>query len=98
MSLYERIRGGDESIKKIEVWPLLNDLSLMLDGYTTMNDIVERHSLSAEEASELNTIFTASQSRGRGRLNDFHETWHTLIGIERGVLTESQALERFGVT
>lgn len=103
MSLFSRLQNGDPDAghAKIAVWGLLNDMSLLLDGDCVFADIVSRHSLSAAESTELSSVLTAVQTQiagGATRQDVFHTAWHTLVAVERGVITEARAYQRLGVT
>lgn len=103
MSLFSRLQNGDPDAghAKIAVWGLLNDMSLLLDGDCVFADIVSRHVLSSDEQAELLSVLTAVQTQitdGTTRQDVFHTAWHTLVAVERGVISESRAYERLGVS
>lgn len=53
MSLFERIRGGDEAIEKIAIWPFINYFTFVMDGEKTIADMAAEFELSADEQLEL---------------------------------------------
>ena len=58
MSLYDRIRGGDESVEKIPIWPFINYFTFVMDGEKTVADMAEEFNLSAAEQVELGAYLT----------------------------------------
>lgn len=95
-TLYDRIRNSanvDGQIpleeRKIPVWPFVNDTWLIYEGLATVDEVAARWDLDAGQTAELNAYLAASQkrlSRGKPRINQFHELWHLGIAAERGVI------------
>ena len=53
MGLYQRIAGGDESVAKIPIWPLINSFGQLLSGEIDQATFAARYNLDATEQVEF---------------------------------------------
>jgi len=92
MALYERIKGtSDDTVIKIAVWSLINDVWLLQENFALWEDLQARHSLSNDELVELQTFFTALMTKcNNDRELAFRTAWNLLLSIERGVIAQNQ--------
>lgn len=57
MSAFARLVGSQEP--KLPVWPMITDMTRVMDGELTMQQLAEIHSLTAEEVTEVGEYLTA---------------------------------------
>lgn len=105
--IFDRIKPDvPEGVKRIPIWGLLNEFWLMLEGYKTSTEVIAYFGLTGDELTDFSAILTKVTTDMAGmsdsekkayRSGAWHDNWQTLVAMERGRITETQARTRLGI-
>ena len=105
--IFDRIRGGSESVQKLAIWKLYASFWQINEGYLDRDGMLARFGIvEAAEVADIDSLLAVVASQTAGltgealaakRIGLFHELWNVLVCIESGYLTEQQARTRLGI-